>query len=111
MIHALVQIQVEEFETFWLYFQTRDFHIRQAYGALGSQLFRHPDNPRLVTILFQWESRSQMERFFQEGATAWAAHGAHAVCSVEPPAHDKAVANAQAWHPLLFLQKAGELEA
>lgn len=111
MIYAIVQVQVEEFEPFWLYFQTRDFHLRQAYGALGSQLFRHQDDSSLVTILFQWESRSQMERFFQEIATTWAANGARCVCSVGLPPHDQAVAAAQAWPPPLFLQKAGELEA
>lgn len=111
MIYALVQVQVEAFEPFWLYFQTRDFHIRQACGALGSQLFRHQDDPRLVTILFQWESRNQMERFFQESATAWAANGAHRVCTVGPSPQGDSAANATPGHPPVFLQKAGELEA
>lgn len=111
MIYALVQVQVEAFEPFWLYFQTRDFHLRQACGALGSQLFRHQDDPRLVTILFQWESRSQMERFFQESATTWAANGAHRMGSVGLSAQDSSAADATLGHLPVFLQKAGELEA
>lgn len=111
MVYAIMQVQVEEFEPFWLYFQTRDFHIRQAYGALGSQLFRHQDDPSLVTILFQWESRGQMERFFQESTTAWAAHGAHSVRLVGACSPGSRVADSPAWCPPLFLQKAGELEA
>lgn len=111
MIHAIVQVQVEEFEPFWLYFQTRDFHLRQAHGALGSQLFRHQDNPSLVTILFQWESRGQMERFLQENATAWRTNGAQSVRSVEGFGNGNRAADKPAWHMPLFLQKAGELEA
>lgn len=111
MVYALVQVHVAEFESFWLYFQTRDFHIRQAYGALGSQLFRHSDDPRLVTILFQWESRSQMEHFFQEMAATWLATGAHPSCASGITVGDASEAD-RAWEqPLVFLQKAGELEA
>ena len=108
MIYALVQVQIAEFEPFWHYFQTRDFHIRQAYGALGSQLFRHHDDPSLVTILFQWESRSQMEHFFQEMAATWTATGARWIGASNVTV---SAADTTGEQPLVFLQKAGELEA
>ena len=111
MIHAIVQVQVEEFEPFWLYFQTRDFHLRQAQGALGSQLFRHQDDPRLVTILFQWESRRQLERFFQVMTPTWIANGARWVYPVGVTASSANGDDRAGEHALVFLQKAGELEA
>lgn len=111
MIHAIVQVQIEEFEPFWFYFQTQDFHLRQAHGALGSQLFRHQDDPRLVTILFQWESRSQLERFLQAMTPTWLANGARWVYPVGVTASDGSGDEGAQQHALIFLQKAGELEA
>ncbi len=66
MIHALVQVQVEDFEHFWSGFQTRGFPLRQGHGSKGAQVFRHEDAPSQVTILFQWQSRRQLEAFMAD---------------------------------------------
>jgi heme-degrading monooxygenase HmoA len=65
MIHALVQITVEEFDRFWAGFTTRGLPLRQAHGSHGAQVFRHADDPNQVTIVFHWSSREDMVAFFQ----------------------------------------------
>jgi quinol monooxygenase YgiN len=65
MIHALVQIEVKDFEAFWADFQARGYTLRQAGGSLGAQVFTHAQNPAQVTILFQWDSQALLDKFFQ----------------------------------------------
>ncbi|MEZ4733984.1 MAG: hypothetical protein R3E79_43380 [Caldilineaceae bacterium] len=66
MIHALVQLHVTDFATFWAGFQSRGFALRQAHGSLGSQVFHNAADPQQVTILFQWDSKACLEAFFQD---------------------------------------------
>jgi len=65
MVHVLMQLQVQQFDHFWQEFQTRGFVLRQAQGALGSQVFRHATAPDRVTILFQWDSQLHADAFLQ----------------------------------------------
>lgn len=106
MVHALVQFHVEEFEHFWRQFQTRDFHLRQAHGSLGAQVFQRSDDPNGIVVLFQWESRRQMERFFQQLQSIMPIPGIMVQCTV-----DSAPAQNGPAQGITFLQKAGELEA
>lgn len=106
MVHALVQFQVEEFEQFWRQFQTREFHLRQAHGSLGAQVFQRSDDPNWIVVLFQWESRRQMERFFQQLQSTIPSTSIMAPCQRHmAPAQNGSACN------ITFLQKAGELEA
>lgn len=110
MVHALVQFHVEEFEQFWQQFQTRDFHLRQAHGSLGAQVFQRSDDPNEIVVLFQWESRRQMERFFQQLPSTMpdksGSNSRMTVCAVE-----RTSAPSGPVQDITFLQKAGELEA
>lgn len=82
MIHVLAQVEVEDFDVFFSGFESRGFPLRKQHGSLGSQVFRHADEPEKVSILFRWESRESMKK----GGT------------VGPP-------------KITFLEQSGELEA
>lgn len=66
MIHALVQIKVEDFDHFWAGFTTRGLPLREAHGSRRAQVFHRTDDPTEVIILFQWESQEQLEAFFAD---------------------------------------------
>lgn len=106
MVHALVQFHVDEFEQFWRQFQARDFHLRQAHGSLGAQVFHANDDPTWVIILFQWESRRQMERFFPQLQSILPGNGV-----LEQRRVDLADTRNRDRQAITFLQKAGELDA
>jgi quinol monooxygenase YgiN len=106
MVHALVQFHVEEFEQFWRQFQARDFHLRQAHGSLGAQVFQRSDDPNWIVVLFQWESRRQMERFFQQLHSIMPGNGI-----MTPSIVDQAPTPTGPTQGITFLQKTGELEA
>ncbi len=106
MVHALVQFHVEEFEKFWRQFQARDFHLRQAHGSLGAQVFQRSDDPNWIVVLFQWESRRQMERFFPQLQSIISGNGI-----IMPSIVDHAPTQTEPTQAITFLQKAGELEA
>lgn len=67
MVHVLIQLQVQQFDHFWQEFQIRGFVLRQAQGALGSQVFRHTSTtePEQVIILFQWDSQVHADAFLK----------------------------------------------
>lgn len=63
MVHVLVQVTVEDFDTFYSGFESRGYPLREKHGSKGSRIFRHADDETKVSILFAWESREAMERF------------------------------------------------
>lgn len=95
MVHVLIQLQVQQFDHFWQEFQTRGFVLRQAQGALGSQVFRHATEPEQVIILFQWDSQAHADAFLKHFARNERVH----------------TDERRGWPTAVYLTKVGELEA
>jgi heme-degrading monooxygenase HmoA len=62
MVYLLVQLTVQDFDQWKPYFDSNAAE-RQAAGAGTIQVFRNAREPNEITILFEWDSGYNAQRF------------------------------------------------
>ena len=65
MVHALLRINVQDFDAFWEEFQNRGYVLRQSNGSLGTEIFLQTGEPNRVIILSQWDTNAHLEQFMR----------------------------------------------
>lgn len=66
MIHVMVQVQVEDFDRFWKTFSTTGLELRYQHGSRAAHIYQDPQDPKRLTLLFEWESEERMRGFFAD---------------------------------------------
>jgi quinol monooxygenase YgiN len=56
---------IEDFDRFWSAFSTKGAAKRKEHGCKGSQVFRDPDDPERVLVVFDWDEAS-FDEFLQD---------------------------------------------
>jgi quinol monooxygenase YgiN len=69
VVHVLTRAEVRDFDTFWQVFQTRGHELRTRHGSSRARVFRDAENPNVISVLFDWESRARFEEFLQDPET------------------------------------------
>jgi heme-degrading monooxygenase HmoA len=67
--------KIEDFDQFWGVFSTKGAAKRKEHGSKGSYVFRDPDDPNRVLVVFDWDTDSykefiqdpEMKEIFKEG--------------------------------------------
>jgi hypothetical protein len=52
---VLGESRVEDFDRFWDAFSTKGAKKRKEHGSKGSQMFRDPDDPERILVVFDWD--------------------------------------------------------
>ena len=71
----LSTVKVEDFDRFWSVFSTKGAEKRRALGSQGSHVFRDPNDPGRLWVVFDWDeegfkkllSDPEMADIFKEG--------------------------------------------
>jgi quinol monooxygenase YgiN len=72
---VLAVSQIEDFDRFWNAFSTKGAEKRKEHGSKGSHVFRDPDDPGRVLVVFDWDEDGfdeflkdpEMAAIFEEG--------------------------------------------
>jgi quinol monooxygenase YgiN len=72
---VLAESHIEDFDRFWNAFSTKGAEKRKEHGCKGSQVFRDPNDPERVLVVFDWDEAGfdeflqdpDMPAIFQEG--------------------------------------------
>ena len=67
--------RVDDFDRFWNAFSTKGAAKRKEHGSKGSHVFRDPDDPERILVVFDWDEGGfdefvqdpDMQAVFQEG--------------------------------------------
>jgi hypothetical protein len=67
--------KIEDFDRFWKVYSTKGAEKRKQHGSKGSMVFRDPDDPNRVLVVFDWDeegykqfvSDPEMPEIFKEG--------------------------------------------
>jgi quinol monooxygenase YgiN len=65
MPHLLVTHEVKDYGRWRPIFDDHG-QVRDEFGCLGEQVFRDADNPNAITILFEWDSLENADKFLNE---------------------------------------------
>ena len=66
MQKVLAIVQVRDFDRFWENFRSRGALMRSSFGSHGAVVYRDDAQAERVYILFDWESRTRMDEFFDD---------------------------------------------
>ncbi len=65
MTHVLVTHEVQSYARWRPYFDNHA-SVRSDFGCLGEQVFRDAENPNRITMLLEWDSFENADRFLRE---------------------------------------------
>jgi quinol monooxygenase YgiN len=72
---VLAVSRIEDFDRFWNAFSTKGADKRREHGSKGAHVFRDPDEPNRLLVVFDWDEDGfdkfledpDMPTIFQEG--------------------------------------------
>jgi quinol monooxygenase YgiN len=65
MPHLLVTHEVKDYGRWRPIFDNHD-RVRREFGCLSTQVFRDTNNPNSITMLMEWDSFENADRFLNE---------------------------------------------
>ena len=65
MPHIIVNHEVKDYGQ-WRPFFDEHGRVRRQFGCLGEQVFRDANNPNSITVLMEWDSFENADRFLNE---------------------------------------------
>jgi heme-degrading monooxygenase HmoA len=85
MLEIHIRLKVRDFDAFWQGFRERGVPLRERHGGRGARVLRSQDDPQVVHLLLQWDSREAFAAFLQdpEVQDAMVKHGVTAPPEIE----------------------------
>ncbi|MHA2297978.1 MAG: antibiotic biosynthesis monooxygenase family protein [Candidatus Hodarchaeales archaeon] len=67
MIFAVVQFEVDDFDTYKEVFDA-NVEVRRSAGSKGARMFTNPENKNEITLLIEWETLENFQEYRESDA-------------------------------------------